>query len=247
VALAAWLIWSRLNGVVLSLGENHIGILLVMLLCEPAGRLREGDVFVWLSVALIAAGIVTAGAWAPLSLAVLVIVAGASDFSQQPVWRRRLLWLAWLAPVLLAAVLAGLWGGVGISARLAIWQDGLSLLGQSWPWGAGFGSFRWVFPVVAEALPKPGVRALHPENAYLWFAIEGGAFAMAWLALFWGGRRRHGQAAKSARLALLVLAVECLIETPVLWSPIVWLLPVLLNQGFVWRGSEPPATQKLES
>lgn len=248
VLLTAWLIWCKLTGVLISAGENHMGILLAMLLCEPASRLREGDVFVWLSLAMIAAGIVVVGSWAPLFLAIAAMVVGASDFTKQPLLRRRLLQTAWLGPLLAGTVLTGFAGGVSLGGRLAIWQDSLNLLEHVWPWGSGFGSFRWVAAAFAENLYKPAIRALHPENAYLWFVIEGGIVAVLWLVILAGAKRRIGQAARSARLALLLLALECLIETPLLWSPIIWLLPLYLNLAFTWsvrtagRSDEPLLT-----
>lgn len=234
LGLAIWLGWHRLGGEVPGAGFNHVGTLLLLTYCEPALRLRGGGLMLWLSVSIIFAGIVATGAWAPIGMAIAVTFWSiAAAKRQKTEWQSKRMWV-WAGLLGLAVAAVGQFGSASLGSRLAVWRDVVALAWDAQPWGVGFGSFRWVFPIYADHIPPPALRALHPENSYVWFTIEAGLLGWLILAVLRGAKAHAGKSAQAARIALVCLAVEGLIETPLLWSPILWLLPLWVNLAFYW-------------
>lgn len=98
---------------------------------------------------------------------------------------------------------------IGVSQRLALWQDTLSGLSI---FGHGLGSFAQTFPSYAHAFDVSLSRPEHPHNEVLWLAYEGGIGAVVLFvllsAVLWMASDDQ------SKLVLLGLAVLCLIAMP---------------------------------
>ena len=214
-------------------GENHIATFLAMAAAEPVRRLRGQEVAPWLSVLFIGAAIGLTGAVLPLLLLVALVLWSV----QPPEARARYGFLGARVVMVLAALLSATLVAAA-SGRLLVWRDAMVMVGDVWPWGVGIGTFHWGFPAWAWHLPAPAGRALHPESSVLWWLIEAGLPGVLLLLLF---RAPHtsGRAGQAARWALVVLALESLIEVPLLWGPNLWLAAACFAIGFADREPAP--------
>ncbi|RMF11863.1 MAG: hypothetical protein D6761_13650 [Candidatus Dadabacteria bacterium] len=225
--VAASVIVERLSGrSIIAGGENHIATFLAMTAAEPLRRLRGSEVMPWLSLLLIGAAMGLVGAMLPLVLLTLLVLWSLRS-SERPAgeftWRGMSVFVG-------VAALASV-GVASISGRLPVWRDAAVMLWETWPWGTGFGSFRWAFPAWAVHLPAPAGRALHPESTLLWWVVEAGLPGLLLLVAF-RARATTGRAGQASRWALALFALESLIEVPLLWGPCLWLVVACYATGF---------------
>jgi O-antigen ligase len=186
--------------------RNHMGTLLLVsipfataLLVSARtsrGGSAQGRWAIGIAALILAVvGIILNGSLAAISLALPVLVASASQVPAALRWRSIALPLAAVALVggvtllatsPIATVVADPKSDSSISSRHEIWSNTVDAIRDSFPAGAGLGSFEHVYRQYEDPADATGVYVNHAHNDYLELVLELGAAGLLLIVLFLG-------------------------------------------------------------
>jgi len=215
---------------------NHLALLYLIALVDPLLRAFQGEKFYFLFLLPLTFGIVEEKALFPIALMVSLYLYGILSRFFPSFFRSSSLVVIPIAGGVLISILSLFFPETqtSISNRIVLWKEVLPMVKDFFPFGGGWGSFPYLYPAyTGDELPV-GIRALHPENLYLYLLAEGGVvpFLIGALFILFYRKKTEGTGGRSARTALLLIFLQGCIDTPILWGGILYPFALLLSIGF---------------